>query len=454
MSQPNPVKKPSGGVTDALARAGRYMLSLLVENWPVKLLSILIAVALWAGLISQDPTLTREKRFNDVAINVIGSDTLTRNGYIVLDDLDEVLGDVDIIVSVPQGQYSKAQSSNYSVRIDLSRITSTGEQEVRILSTNSTTYGTVTEIAPKSVTLTVDEYVTRYRIPVSVVTENAVAEGFWANEPSTDPPTVAISGPKSLVDRVACVQVIADQSLLPAREGESRRALPYVLLDAEGAEVQSSLLEVTTEGVLLDSVIVEQQVYPTRTAIISELGLVTGTPAEGYEIKGIYITPATLTIAGRASVIENMNLFYASATVSVDGLTESVTKAVSVRRPSTLKYYSTDTVSVAVEIGPVMTERTLTDVPLELTGLAAGLQAEANVLGVNVHLMGTKLFLDSLTDDELVVLGDLSGIAVPGTYEVTLQCVIGGSEGENFTCEVVPGMVQVTVTAAAENSPE
>ena len=106
----------------------RRIKSILLDNWGTKLLAILIAVALWAGLITQDPTLTREKQFTGVTVNVMGADTMKRNGYIVLEDLDEVLDDVTVRVSVPQGQYTKAAANNYSVRIDLSRITGDGVQ--------------------------------------------------------------------------------------------------------------------------------------------------------------------------------------------------------------------------------------------------------------------------------------------------------------------------------------
>ena len=121
------------------------------------LLALLIAVALWAGLITQDPTLTREKLFTDVNVSVNGADALKRNGFIVLEDVAQVLDDVTVRVEVPQAQYASVQAGNYSVRIDLSRIKKAGQQEVKILSTNSTAYGTVVEIDPPSGTLTVDE---------------------------------------------------------------------------------------------------------------------------------------------------------------------------------------------------------------------------------------------------------------------------------------------------------
>ena len=55
------------------------------HNWQWKLLSLFLAVALWSGLITQDETLSREKIFNDVVINVTNADTLRRNGFIDID---------------------------------------------------------------------------------------------------------------------------------------------------------------------------------------------------------------------------------------------------------------------------------------------------------------------------------------------------------------------------------
>ena len=422
----------------------RKLKSIFLENWGIKVLALLISVALWAGLITQDPELTREKQFTDVSVSISGADTLKRNGYIVLEDLNEVLDGVAVRVSVPQGQYAAAQASNYVIRVDLSRIRGTGEQEVKILSTNSSTYGTVTEVVPATVKLTVDEYVTRYRIPVTIVTQGEPPEGFYATEPSTDPPLIAVSGPKSVVDRIVSAQVVADQTLLPAQEGTVRRALSFVLVDESGAVIQSDLLEVTSESVLLDSIIVEQTLYTERTVEMSELGLVTGQPAEGYEIKGVYITPSTVTIAGRASAIKEMNILYADNTVNVKGLTESVSKSLRVRQPSTIKYASTDTVTVAVEIGPIITSRAY-EAAVSLQGLPAYLREVGGLRTATVYLTGAQPWLDSLSASSVTLTCDLSSIAEPGTYVLPVSCTVAGSEGQAYTSEINPTSVVVTV---------
>ena len=74
-----------------LAHLGR----LLLHNWPYKLLSVFLSILLWAGLITQDPTLTREKSFQDVNVTISGSEAIKRNGFIVLSDLSALLKDVE-----------------------------------------------------------------------------------------------------------------------------------------------------------------------------------------------------------------------------------------------------------------------------------------------------------------------------------------------------------------------
>lgn len=95
------------------------MARFFLHQWPFKLLSLVIAIVLWSGLITQDPTLTREKVFTGVTISVSGEDTIKRNGLIVVSDLDAVTQDAKLRVEVPQMQYANASASNYNARLDL-----------------------------------------------------------------------------------------------------------------------------------------------------------------------------------------------------------------------------------------------------------------------------------------------------------------------------------------------
>ena len=71
-------------VASQLWKAVRHI---LFHNGWVKLLAVLISLLLWAGLISQDDTLTRDKTWQNVKISVTGAEKIKNNGYIVVSDL-------------------------------------------------------------------------------------------------------------------------------------------------------------------------------------------------------------------------------------------------------------------------------------------------------------------------------------------------------------------------------
>ena len=56
----------------------------LFHNGWVKLIALLISLVLWAGLISQDDSLTRDKTWQNVSVSITGEETMKRNGYIVV----------------------------------------------------------------------------------------------------------------------------------------------------------------------------------------------------------------------------------------------------------------------------------------------------------------------------------------------------------------------------------
>lgn len=418
---------------------------MILQNWPIKLLALLLAIVLWGGLITQDPALTREKHFSSVSVSIIGQESVKRNGFIVTSDLSELLKDITLMADVPQMQYSAAQASNYNPRVDLSKITSAGEQEIRILSTNSSTYGTVTGIQPSTVTIEVEEYITRFRIPVSVQTVGTAPEGYYAGDVTLDPPMVTISGPKSMVEKIVRAEVVMELGNLPAQEGSIRKALPYTLLDENNNPVESSLLEVTSESVLLDSIATEQTVYAMKTLSLSQTGLVRGTPRAGYEIKNIYITPENIIVAGNSRELEQIDALYTDTFIDVTGLSNSVNQRMRINSVSEYEYISTNYVNVAVEIGPVTSSSSYTNLAIQLEGLEEGYRASMSRANATVMLTGSLLLLEEIDSRDIQLVCDASGLA-PGTYNLPILCRIDGDDGQELLVDVVPPTVSVTIS--------
>ena len=346
--------KKTGKFQRFIRLAGEGLKHILFHNGWLKLIAVLISVALWAGLISQDETLTRDKTFNNVSVSVTGTETAKKNGYIVTSDLDSALKGVTCVAAVPQTQYDKAEASAYNVRIDLSRINSTGPQELKITSTSSATYGKITSTTPSSVLVDVEDYIVRQRIPVSVTVTGDTPAGWYLSQPSVDPALVAVSGPSNLVQMISRAKVVLDKSELEWKEGTMITSSEITLYNRSGEVISSPLLDITTEGLSIDSVLIEATMLPTKTFNLAEYVELIGNEAEGYQVAEIKVSPENVTVAARSEVLEQLNeLAIEGLTINVDNMKESTVFQLKVQKPSDDAVRINDTVTVTVEIEPI-----------------------------------------------------------------------------------------------------
>ncbi len=426
----------------------QWVRRILLNNWPLKLLSLVLALALWSGLIMQDPTLTREKTFRDVNVAVNNTDILKRNGYVVTTDLDALLQHVDMTVDVPQMQHAQAQPVNYNIRVDLNRLEKrAGEQEISILTTDSNTYGSVTRVSPSTITVMVEEYVTLNFIPVNLVCSGKTPDGFYALGVTHDPEWITISGPRSLVERVERAEVELDMSALPAREGLAVRSLPFTLLDEAGSLIESDMLQVTHESVLRERVNVSVTLYACREIPILEAGLYSGVPADGYEVTDAFVSPSSITVVGQRSVIDKVNLLQTSKSVSIDGAADTVTATIDLNLPLNLQWMSENKATVTVVILPRQSTAVIQDVPVRLAGLPEGWTAALDQPTAQVRVTGDEVWVERLTAEDVALTCEVSNLA-PGEHEVAVSCEIIQDDGHAYILETEPETVTVTVTAA------
>lgn len=324
---------------------------LFLHNGWLKLIAILISLVLWAGLISQDESITRDKTFQNVTVSLTGTETLKSNGYIVVSNLEEMLKDVTVTAAVPQRQYDNAEVSAYNIRLDMSKIKGTGEQEIKLQSTNSATYGKVTSINPSTITVNVEEIYPRQRIPVTASVGGEKPDGWNVSIRSVDPDLLAVSGPRSVVTTILRAKAVVDAKDIEWTEGTIVTGAEIKLYNRSGDLVDTSLLNITSSSVTIDTVLVELSILPSQTFSTEELIQTTGTVAEGYAIRDIRVSPEIITVAARQEVLEQMTeLLMERTSVNVDNLSETTVFQLKVQKPSDDSILSNDTVTVTVEI--------------------------------------------------------------------------------------------------------
>ncbi len=415
-----------------------------LHNLPWKLLAIFLAICLWAGLITQDPTLTRERVFVDVPVTMMGADTLLRNGMVVVTDWDQEPLSARLSVDVPQREYNTVTSAHYNPRIDLTRITQTGRQALKIATTSTTAYGTVREVVPDSIEVVVDEYITNYRVPVNIERAGQYPKGFYGTTPSLDPAAVSVSGPKSIIDQIARVIVDFDVSHLPAQAGLIRTAMPMRFVDRDGKDIVNDLIDVTSAGVLLRSVVVEQTLYATKTLPISSLALTTGVPAAGCEVKSVTATPNILVAAGDEIGLKALDSLFLEKAVDVSGQSESFTVEVEINQPSELVYLSAKTVTLSIEIGPTISVKEFDGLKLLFWDQTEKRTVHSDLTSISLTLTGPSTLLDGIKPTALTAYVDVTELP-EGEHELPILLNIDGVDEQKFTYDISPKLAKLRI---------
>ena len=439
MMNSRPTKKPKSPRGPFKELRG-YVTGIMGSKAFLVAISFVAALFFWGVLVASDGTLTRQKTFSNVSVNVTGEAALKSRGYIIMEDLSELLSGVRMTVEVTQANYARVSGSSYSPHIDLTDVKGEGENELPV-SFSSTIYGPVVDCQPKSVTVNVQRYITR-RIPVVLETAGE-AKGFYLDSVKTDPTMLSVSGPQSLVSRVARAVATLDTSALSGERLSDKTAVEIVLQDAAGEIVESDLLEITNQTVLTNSVVVETELVPMKAVPLDLDSFVTGEPAEGYELYRVQTASESLDIAAKAEVLEVLSFMTTDQPLDITGATADMHGYVRLRRPSGIENTVPYDIAVTAKIRETTTQRTMRRVPVQTEGLSGSLTAELSPAAQTVQLTGSYGFITELEEEDVRLFVDLSGLGA-GTHEVPVQISIDNAE--EFTCALSTPKVSVTLS--------
>ena len=404
-------------------------------------LSLLTAVVFWSILVASDGTLTREKTFQNVAVSVTGESTLKSRGYIVMDDLDSLISGVKLTVEVTQSNYSRVSGTSYNPHIDLTQVTGEGENVLNV-AFSSQLYGPVVSCEPSSVRVNVERYITR-RVPVVLETSGGLP-GYYLDSAKTDPTMLSVSGPQSLVSQVARAVASIDVSLLSGERRSDRNSVQIRLQDAAGNTVESDLIEITNQTVLTDTVVVETELVPMREVPLEVESLVTGEPAEGYELLEVTVSQESLLIAAADEVLDAITVLTTDQPLSIEGATQDVTGTVRLRRPTGIENTVPYDVTVTARIGEMTAQRTLRQVQVEVDGLDDSLRASLSREKQTVQLTGPYTFINGLSQSDVRLFVDVNGLG-EGTHVVPVQISIDNAP--EFACALSSPEITVTIRA-------
>ena len=428
MMNSRPTRKPEGrGPFLKLRR----MIAQMAASKPFLItVSALAAVLCWSALVASD-------------VSVTGDAALKSRGYIVMDDIAEDVPAVKMTVEVTQANYNRVSGTSYNPHFDLTQITGEGENELSI-AYSSQLYGPVVSCEPSSITVHVERYITR-RVPVVIEMMGAMPEGMYLDSYKTDPTTLSVSGPQSLVASVARVVARLDQSDLSALRMTDRTALSIELQDSEGNPIESDKLEVTNQSVITNSVVVETELVPMKNVPLSAENFVTGAPAAGYELTAVELAEDSVPVAARQEVLDAITELTTDSPMNIDGATADVTGYVRLKKLTGVENTLPTEIGVIARISEKQIECTLRRLPIQADGLDDSLTATLSTSVTTAQLTGGYAFIEGLNATDVHLFVDVSGLA-EGTYTLPVQIHIDNAP--EFTCAL--GSPEVTVTLRAK----
>ncbi len=400
-------------------------LRILVHNWPLKLAAAGLATLMYGGLVLSQSAQT----YNGV-VAVVQKDL---PGNVVL--LSAIPPVTSIRYFAPAGV--PTANATFTAEVDLSDVDpATGTATVAVTVRAVDDRINILSFEPPSVTLDVDELI-RLEVPVDVVM-GPIPAGIEIGEVEVSQSTVSVFGPASIVSKVveARADVVVQPSGFDIDQDVILRAVDSLGNALSPVEVEPRSIHVSIPA-FTDRA--------SRTLPVSPV--VTGTPAAGFEVAGVTVTPLSVTVEGDADEL--------AALVRVDTLPVSVIGAssdfdidIDLDLPTGIVPVGQPSVRVAVTLRPVTATRNF-DAGLRLIGARSDRVYGLSVDRVLVTIGGSVADLDRLIGGTLVLDLDVRDIE-PGTTEVDVSATL--ASGLTLV-SASPVTVIVTVTVPPSPSP-
>jgi len=396
---------------------------MLSNNLGLKIAALLFAIILW-GFVMTEINPPREKDFKNIDLRFENINSLSEKELTVKDSLDEILSKVEVTVEANPDYLYLVTEENINAYVDLSVINRPGEQTLAIKASSS--IGNVVGIKPKTVTLNVEDYITR-TVPITYEIKNVPDESFFVSEPVFTPESIEIKGARSLVEQVASAVCYID---LHEVSEDIKESIPLVLRNAQGEE-----LDAADYNEALPSVIVDLVVMPQKEVPINLEGAIIGLDevAEGFIVVDYYVEPSTVLVAAEQSIldtilevqIEGIDISGAKTNLSIQTNIKPIDGAIITK--------GLQSIILNVEIGAVETTQIFESVEIELRDLASGFSATAVPKNIKVVITDSELAVKKLENKDIKLYIDLEGKKA-GEYNLPIMIEpLDGIDADSIT---------------------
>jgi YbbR domain-containing protein len=307
----------------------------------LKLLAIVISLATWTGVVyASNPPTTRT-----FEVHVPQDTTSIPSSFVRV----QPVPDISVAVSGTRDHVTSFDPSMLRVVVDYGVVKHPGVQAVPLTISNLDPDVELDQ-PPTSVQVDIDSVGTA-TVPVKVVITRPPPQGYVTSASTVSPATISVTGPSRELAGMSAqvgVDLSSDKTNVVAD-------LPVMFMDATGHQ----LTNVSATNPIVRVQITLATTATSRSSAV--LPKTTGSVATGYELTGVTVTPATVTLAGSQSLLDSLDSV-ATQPVSLSGLTASETVTLTLAPPAGVTANPT-VVSVTLQVSRISPSPTPSPTP-------------------------------------------------------------------------------------------
>jgi YbbR domain-containing protein len=387
-------------------------------------LSLVLALTIWLIAVNQENPLVVQELETPLPLTIVG----LQEGMEVVQDLSTE--SVTLELRAPRSSWDNMRDGDFRAILDLTEL-EPGEHDVSVRVTRRDPQVTVLDVQRQEYTVTIDRRAEK-EIPVQIEIMDGAAFGYEWLQPLYTPMTVTVHGPESQVEQVVRARA---EIYLRSAKSQVERTQQLIPVDAQNREVDR--VEVAAPGRVQIVVPVEQ--WPGRKEVAVRVKL-SGPPASGYRLSAVRSDPSTVVLQGDPDLLSQVPGFVETETLDLTGATTDVRKRVGLILPEGVTSFDGDFVMATAGITPIVGGITVSE-PLVLRGLGPGLSADTALEEVDVILSGPIPLLESMNNDDVFAILDLTGL-VAGTHIVVPAIVAPDGIQKDA---VIPETVEVVI---------
>jgi YbbR domain-containing protein len=393
----------------------------LISQWSSIVISLFLAVFVWA-VATNEENPTREDFFPEaIPIQFVNLSP----GLMLTSKSAE---SVHLRIRAPEGTWNSLRPDSFRAVADLKDL-SAGEHNIPLSVTSLNPDAEVTVVDLQTVTVRL-EALKQVTMEARVRILDDAPVGYQVKDTTTNPSTVTISGPQSLVDQVN--DATAEIALRGAKAALDREAA-VTLHDAQGNTVQGVTVTPATVSVHVD--IVQRVGYKD----VAVKAVTRGSVSPGYWVSNISVDPPTVTLVGAPQALDKIPGYVEAQPIAVTGAKADVSKQVGLDLPQGVTALTAGNVNVRISVEPVLGGITILR-PVTVNELDCDLPVTVSPDTVEVILSGPLPILQALTSDDVQIIADVNGCS-PSSFQTTPRVV---NYPDSIKVEsIVPNTVEV-----------